>query len=404
MRPPRYPHLVPNPLSLVPVALAAGGGRIDGVPAAALVAAGFTLLQRSAPLVRAMAGRRSALLLPPSAAVLTALAASDGRGAVVLPLDATAAELARVISDADIGAVFTLGALTDALPQDTSVVVVLDEVPRVARVRARGTEATIDLGTHFALDLAGEEDEGSDEEFVIVTDEAQSRGPVFTHRNMLALARGAVDATSLLKGDRVLWALEPSALGAFSLSCAGPLVAGAQVVCLTPFDAGAALQRIERDGITMLALSPSQYAAVADALEARTEPWKGTALRVCTVTEGIADVALQSRWTALTGLELRQAFGVPIAPLACYNAPHFPNRRGTLGIPFPGVQVDVRDGSAAQPVGAAGTLWVRGAQVSSARRGDTPTAAHDGETPDGAWRETGVRVRSREDGALELAD
>ena len=77
-----------DPLALLPLALAAGGGRIgaaagDILDAQQLVAAGLTLLQRSAPLVRALSGKRSAILLPTSPQFLTALAASEGRGAVL---------------------------------------------------------------------------------------------------------------------------------------------------------------------------------------------------------------------------------------------------------------------------------------------------------------------------------
>ena len=85
-----------DPLALLPLALAAGGGRIgavggDAFEAGQLVAAGLTLLQRSAPLVRALSGKRSAILLPTSPHYLTALAASEGRGAVLVnPLAAPA--------------------------------------------------------------------------------------------------------------------------------------------------------------------------------------------------------------------------------------------------------------------------------------------------------------------------
>jgi hypothetical protein len=43
-----------TPLSLLPLALAAGGGRVDQYETQQLVAAGLTLLQRCAPLVRAL--------------------------------------------------------------------------------------------------------------------------------------------------------------------------------------------------------------------------------------------------------------------------------------------------------------------------------------------------------------
>jgi hypothetical protein len=48
-------------LDLLPLRAAAGGGSIDGLDATRLVAAGFTLLQRSAPLVRALAGKRAGI-------------------------------------------------------------------------------------------------------------------------------------------------------------------------------------------------------------------------------------------------------------------------------------------------------------------------------------------------------
>jgi hypothetical protein len=49
-----------NPLGVLPLAMAAHGGTLDDIPSAQLVAAGLTLLQRSAPLVRALYGKRAA--------------------------------------------------------------------------------------------------------------------------------------------------------------------------------------------------------------------------------------------------------------------------------------------------------------------------------------------------------
>src|SRR6478752_4971626 len=98
-----------------------------------LVAAGLTLLQRSAPLVRALAGKRSAILLPTSPAFLTALAASDGRGAVLINPLASPLEIEYQCSDANVGAVFTIGALASRVPAGIPTVL-LDDAPRTARV------------------------------------------------------------------------------------------------------------------------------------------------------------------------------------------------------------------------------------------------------------------------------
>src|SRR3954466_3523378 len=105
-----------NPLALLPLAMAAGGGRIGALGATPvyeaqqLVAAGLTLLQRSAPLVRALSGKRSAILLPTSPHFLVALAASEGRGAVLINPLAAPAEIDFQLRDAGVGAVFTTSA------------------------------------------------------------------------------------------------------------------------------------------------------------------------------------------------------------------------------------------------------------------------------------------------------
>ncbi|MHB1096659.1 MAG: AMP-binding protein [Gemmatimonadaceae bacterium] len=302
-----------NPLALLPIALAAAKGRINGHPAASAVAAGFTLLQRSAPLVRALAGRRSAILLPPSAAVLTALAASDGRGAVLLPARADGDALAAMFDNEDVGAVFATSALAALLPPGGRAVVLLDGAPRSATVIARGIETTIDLGSHFGLDLEGEEDEGRDEECVISYAAPAGGAPqrrTFTHRDLFTLARFAVDATSLRSGDHALAMMPPDDVEAFALSFAGPLVAGARVSSLERFDAAEAVRRIRDDGVTHLVGDATMYAAIAEALEHRVPATSPDALRACTCVGTAPTDALQDDWRRLTGVPLRVARGI----------------------------------------------------------------------------------------------
>lgn len=306
-----------NPLALLPIALAAANGRIDGRPAASSVAAGFTLLQRSATLVRALAGRRSAILLPPSAAVLTALTASDGRGAVLLPALADSDALAVMLDDQDVGAVFTTAALGVLLPPSDRAVVLLDGAPRSATVLARGIETTIDLGSHFGLDLEGEEDEGRDEECVISYATAASAGAhrrAFTHRDLFTLARFAVDATSLRSSDHALALMPPDDVEALALSFAGPLLAGARVSTFEQFDAAEAARRIRDDGVTHLVGAATMYAAITDVLEHRAAGTSPLALRACTCVGPTPTDALQDRWRRLTGVELRVARGVRETP------------------------------------------------------------------------------------------
>src|SRR5262249_15645533 len=98
------------------MALAAHGGRVDGVQIQQLGAAGMGLVQRRARLVRARSGRRAAILLPTSPAFFTALAAAEGRGAVLVNPLAAPPEISHQVADANVGAVFTIAELAPRIP------------------------------------------------------------------------------------------------------------------------------------------------------------------------------------------------------------------------------------------------------------------------------------------------
>lgn len=228
-----------DPLALLPYALAAAGGRVDGHDVTALVAAGVTLLQRSAPLVRALAGRRSAVLLPPGAAWLVALAASDGRALLVLdPLDAAASgttgappatrlepTMGATLKAHDIGAVFTNRALLPLMPPDVPYVL-LDDAPRQAWVCANGRDSDVDLGTHFALDLIGDtHGEGSPEECLRFA----KSGEVLTHAEILGAGRRAMHELRLTPLHRRVWTAVPTSREQFAHDVVAPLLVGGAV-------------------------------------------------------------------------------------------------------------------------------------------------------------------------------
>ena len=182
-----------DPLSLFPLALAASGGRIDGLECRQLVAAGLTLLQRSAPLVRALSGKRSGIVLPNGPALLVALAASDGRGALLIDLSTSPSDIAWQLADANVGAAFTTRDLASRLPTGVPLVL-LDDAPRSAQVLIDGNVRDIDLGSHVGLELEGSRDaEGLDEECVVVYEPNSSHRMSLSHRQLIAHARGSTD-------------------------------------------------------------------------------------------------------------------------------------------------------------------------------------------------------------------
>jgi hypothetical protein len=181
----RTPHNVPSnryriPMDTLALRLAAADGSVDGIPVRRLVAAGFTLLQRSAPLVKALGARRSGVWLRPSPAWVVALAASDGRGAVLLDTEARGEMGPAMLERLHIGALF-VDAATDGLVPNGFLAAQLDGVPTTAQVGP----TTIDLGSHFGLLLEGRTDAtGRDEECLV----RAADGATFTHRVLLQQA------------------------------------------------------------------------------------------------------------------------------------------------------------------------------------------------------------------------
>ncbi len=399
-----------DPLAVVPYAVAAGGGRVDALDAAQLTAAGLTLLRRSAPLVRALAGRRAAILLPTSSAFFVALAACDGRGAVLVNPLAAAPEIADQLADADVGAVFTVTALAGRLPPGTPHVL-LDAAPAAARVvAADGTARDVDLAAHAgdALALEGSRDaEGLDEEAAVVyTSAMRGRllGAILTHRNLLSNARATMRAGGVTAADHALAVLPFSHLFGLVVSGLTPLLAGARVTTMVRFNPITAVDLIAREDVTFLVGVPAVFAALLQAAERRGGLGAGglasTGLRVCICGGAPLPVALQERWHAATRVELRQGYGLTEAgPVCLFNRVDRPNKLGALGLPFPGVDVAIRDPhtGAPCPTGARGEVCVRGPNVGPGYvsggedgLGRWPDGAGDGRgRAEGAWLRTG---------------
>lgn len=411
-------------MDLLPLRAAAGRGSVDGIPAPALVSAGFTLLQRCAPLVRALAGKRSAILLPSSPQFLIALAASDGRGAVLVNPLAAPTEVEYQLREAEVGAVFTVTALEAKLPASMPRVL-LDDAPRSARFVAQGRDPlTVDLGSHFGLDLEGDAEAlGRDEECAIVYTSAmrgKPLGAVLTHRNLITNARRTVQAAENVPQDHLLAVLPFSHLFGLTVSLIAPLMVGAKVTTMPRFNPIAAVDLIEREGITEIVGVPAVFAAMLAAIARRGGKLASSRLRLCICGGAALSVELQRQWEAATGVPLRQGYGLTEAsPVALFNRVNTENVLGTLGLPFPGVSISIRDpeSGAELPPGIPGEICVAGDTVfrgyvselpraneslASASAAGVPRDRSAGLRTRDGWLYTGDRGVMRSDGRVEF--
>jgi long-chain acyl-CoA synthetase len=320
------------------------------------------------------------LLLPTSPAFITALAASDGRGAVLINPLAAPAEIEFQCRDANVGAIFTTSSFVPRLPAGLPVVL-LDEAPRSASVFIGGAVHGIDLGSHHGLSLTGERDvEGRDEEAVIIYTSAMRGTPlgaVLTHANLLANAHSMVDALAKSVGDHVLAVLPYAHLFGFTVTGIAPLLIGSRVTTMGRFHASNVLELLS-GGVTEFVAVPSLYHALLRAMEKSGVSLRDSALRLCGSGGAVLPVELQQRWADVTGLELRQGYGLTEAgPVCLFNRVDRLNVHGTLGVPIPGVDVaifppadytqdDVTLDAAVTPLanGEQGEICVRGANIS----------------------------------------
>jgi long-chain acyl-CoA synthetase len=360
-----------NPLAVLPYAIGAHGGTVDGISAASLVGAGLTLLQRSGELVRRLYGRRAGILLPTGPEFLVALAASDGRGAVLLNPLCSAREIAAQIDDAQVGVVFTLAILAPMLPPSLPVVL-LDDAPGQATLLLDGGARTIDLGSHVGLDLAGDrEAPGSDEEAVVVYTSAmagRALGAILTHRNLLANGHSTVAASALCADDHVLALLPYSHLFGLTVTLSAPLLAGARVTTMRRFNPVTALELLADQQVTLLNGVPAMFIAMLTVIERRGGLFPLPSLRMSICGGAVLPAWVQERWELTTGCALRQGYGLTEAgPVALFNRIDRPNRIGTLGAAYPNVEVTIRDSANGEecPVGSTGEICVRGTLVGS---------------------------------------
>jgi hypothetical protein len=212
--------------------LAAGGGTIDDLGAPALVAAGFTLLQRSPALRRALGRGPSAILLPPSPQFVVALAASEGREAILIDPNLGLEAIASAVRGEGAGAVLTFAALGPRLPGNVTRVF-LDEAPRLARVVAPdGAATTVDLGSHFGLTIEGATDVPGRDEPCLVTDLERAGAPPLRHSH-----RALLEAAAFLGKERGITGASV-VRASWDWTRAAPLVA----TLVAPLLAGAAVQ------------------------------------------------------------------------------------------------------------------------------------------------------------------
>jgi long-chain acyl-CoA synthetase len=213
---------------------------------------------------------------------------------------------------------------------------------------------------------------GDREAVVIYTaaTEGWARGARLTHRSLAANMHGVIEAMALTADDCVLGLLPYVHAFGLTVTLNAPLAAGARTIPLERFNPVRVLDLVERHCATVICGVPAMFVALVAAAEKRGVPKHTLRIAICGGSPLHPEVS--RRWEEMFGIPLREGYGLTEAsPVCLFNRVDRPNRPGTLGYPFPGVGVSIRDaGGEVVPQGEKGEICVEGANLFAGYVGD----------------------------------
>jgi long-chain acyl-CoA synthetase len=232
------------------------------------------------------------------------------------------------------------------------------------------------------------------------------KAAVLTHANLIANEEQFIRLMpSILPGasPRIIAALPLYHVFSLTVNCLGFFRFGAHNVLITnPRDIPAFVKTLRKGPPEGIILVNTLAAALLENEDFRALDFSRLAI---TVAGGMAvRTSVAARWKDVTGKDIVEGYGLTEAsPVVSVNPVHMPPRPGTIGVPLPSTEVQVR-GEDGQPVpaGEKGELAVRGPQV---MRGYWNRPEETAEVLDAAgWLLTGDIAMADADGFLTIVD
>jgi acetyl-CoA synthetase len=146
------------------------------------------------------------------------------------------------------------------------------------------------------------------------------------------------------------------------------------------FDPAERLELIEREGVNVLCMAPTEYRVIAK----RAQPRPVASLRSLVAAGEALDAEVLRVWEQATGLPVRDGYGQTETGQLTGNPPDVPPRPGSMGKPLPGVELRVVDGElvladqATDPTFFVGYLGGEGPPPGPWHTGDRVTRDEDG--------------------------
>ena len=227
------------------------------------------------------------------------------------------------------------------------------------------------------------------------------KGAELTHDN---LRRNVEISAGLfgIDGDTVTLGALPL-FHSFGQTCGlnATIRAGGCLTLIPRFDAGRALEIIQRDRVAVFEGVPTMYAALLG--HPQLADFDTSTLRVCVSGGAAMPVEVMRNFEQTLGCTILEGYGLSeTSPVASFNHPERERKPGSIGTPIDGVEMKVVDEDGRElPMGDVGEIAIRGHNVMKGywRRPDATA-----EAVRGGWFHTGDLGRIDEDGYFFIVD
>jgi long-chain acyl-CoA synthetase len=227
------------------------------------------------------------------------------------------------------------------------------------------------------------------------------KGAELTHGNLTAAAEIAVGLVDKGADDVTLGALPLFHVFGLTSGLESSVNVGACLTLLPRFDAGKALEMVERDGVTTFLGVPTMYAAILH--HEGGEAFDTSSLDLCVSGGAAMPVEILRAFEEKFECKILEGYGLSeTCGIASFNRPDRERKAGSIGIPVPGVDMKVVDDDGNEVAqGEVGEIFIRGPVVMKGYW-NRPDATAD--TLTDGWLRTGDMARVDEDGYFFIVD
>jgi long-chain acyl-CoA synthetase len=228
------------------------------------------------------------------------------------------------------------------------------------------------------------------------------KGAELTHANLMRNADASIALFGFDQDTVVLGSLP--LFHSFGQTCTlnAAMKAGAAVSLLPRFDAGKALEIIQRDRVNVFQGVPTMYGALLNQPE--RESYDTSSLRLAVSGGASLPVELLRGFEETFACKILEGYGLSeTSPVASFNHPDKERKPGSIGTPIGGVEMKLVDGDRRDVApGEVGEIAIRGHNVMKGYLG-RPDATAEAISEDG-WFHSGDLARMDEDGYFFIVD